>query len=79
MSNKYLARAAVGDTVKILGFSGDCYESERRLVGKSGIVEYIDDMGAIHGTWGGLSLLPEDNYIIIKKKETENGQKRNCR
>jgi hypothetical protein len=36
-------------------------------------VEYIDDMGAIHGTWGGLSLLPEDNYIIIKKKETENG------
>jgi hypothetical protein len=68
-SQKYLARAAVGDTVKILGFSGDCYESERRLIGKTGIVEYIDDIGAIHGTWGSLSLLPEDNYIVIDKKE----------
>ena len=71
MSQKYLARAKVGDTIKIVQFSGDCYESERRLIGETGVVEYIDDMGAIHGTWGGLSLLPEDNYIVIKKAETD--------
>lgn len=71
MSQKYLAKAKVGDTIKIISFSGDCYESERRLIGKTGVVEYIDDLGAIHGTWGGLSLLPEDDYIIIKKAENE--------
>ena len=71
MSQKYLARAKVGDTIKIVQFSGDCYESERRLIGKTGVVEYIDDFGAIHGTWGGLSLLPEDDYIVIKKAENE--------
>lgn len=71
MSQKYLARAKVGDTIKIVQFSGDCYESERRLIGKTGVVEYIDDLGAIHGTWGGLSLLPEDDYIVIKKAENE--------
>ena len=71
MSQKYLARAKVGDTIKIVQFSGDCYESERRLIGKTGVVEYIDDLGAIHWTWGGLSLLPEDDYIVIKKAENE--------
>ena len=71
MSQKYLARANVGDTIKIVQFSGDCYESERRLIGKTGVVEYIDDLGAIHGTWGGLALLPEDDYIVIKKAENE--------
>ena len=67
MSQKYLAKAKVGDTIKIIGFSGDCYESELKLIGATGVVEYIDDLGAIHGTWGGLSLLPEDDYIVIKK------------
>jgi hypothetical protein len=69
MSDKYLARARVGDTIKIISFSGDCYESERRLIGITGVVEYIDDMGAIHGTWGSLALLPEDNYIVIDRKK----------
>jgi hypothetical protein len=71
MSQKYLAKAKIGDTIKIIGFSGDCYESELKLIGATGVVEYIDDLGAIHGTWGGLSLLPEDDYIVIKKAENE--------
>ena len=71
MSQKYLARAKVGDTIKIVQFSGDCYESELRLIGATGVVKYIDDLGAIHGTWGSLSLLPEDNYVVIKRAENE--------
>ena len=69
MDRKYFARAAVGDTVKILGFSGDCYESERCLIGKTGVVEYIDDMGDLHGTWGSLALTPEDEYMVLQKAD----------
>lgn len=67
MTTRDDAKAKIGDTIKIISFSGDCYESELRLIGKTGVVEYIDDLGAVHGTWGSLSLLPEDDYIVIKK------------
>lgn len=65
------ARAKVGDTVKIVGFkcdsNGDIPETERRLIGKTGKVTLIDDSGAIHGTWGGISLLPCDVYHVIEE------------
>lgn len=33
--------------------------------GKSGFVEFIDDMGQIHGTWGGLAIIPQWDTIEI--------------
>jgi hypothetical protein len=58
------ARAEVGDIVMILGFSGSQYKSEKELIGKTGKVTFIDSTGAIHGTWGGISLLPDDDYVV---------------
>lgn len=58
------ARAKVGDIVMILGFSGSQYKSEQELIGKTGKVTFIDSTGAIHGTWGGISLLPDDDYVV---------------
>ena len=51
---------------------GDCIEivamfDEPRYKGKIGVVKYIDDMGQLHGTWGGCAVIPDvDEYRVIK-------------
>lgn len=65
------ARAKEGDTIMIDGFAADLDgtipESEKRLIGKSGVVTYVGDMGELHGTWGGIGILPNDQYHVIKE------------
>ena len=42
--------------------------------GKEGIVTMIDDIGQIHGTWGGLALVPElDDFTILPDKDYYGG------
>ena len=54
----------VGDKIRILYMSG-----EPQYTGCEGIVRTIDDMGQIHGTWGGCAIIPgEDSYEIIEEK-----------
>ena len=53
----------VGDKVEIIEMQDNPSYS-----GKSGIVERIDSIGQIHGTWGGLALIPGlDTYKLIKE------------
>ena len=59
-----MVKAKIGDRVVIKGFAGD-EPSADKYIGKTGVVESIDDMGIIHGTWGGLGLLPEDDYEVL--------------
>lgn len=55
----------IGDTIRI-----DYMEGESDYIGCEGVVEFIDDMGQIHGTWGGCAILPKlDVFTIIKKKD----------
>ena len=65
------ARAKEGDTIMIDGFAADLDgtipESEKRLIGKSGVVTYVGGMGDLHGTWGGIGILPNDQYQVIKE------------
>ena len=36
--------------------------------GQEGMVEHIDSLGQLHGTWGGLAVIPEiDEFEIITK------------
>lgn len=52
----------VGDTVRIVEMAG-----EPRYSGKIGTVEHVDDIGQIHGTWGGCAIQPErDTFEIIQ-------------
>lgn len=60
----------VGDKIRITSvdsYNGYCVDVvAEALVGKSGVVTSIDDMGQLHGTWGGLAVLPEvDKFEII--------------
>lgn len=51
----------VGDKLRVISMDG-----EPQYAGKEGVVTHIDDMGQIHGTWGGCALIPgEDSYELI--------------
>lgn len=63
------AKAKIGDRIVIKGFASD-EPSAADYIGKEGVVESIDDIGQIHGTWGGLGLLPEDDYEVLAEGET---------
>lgn len=59
----------IGDYVRILSM-----EDEPQYTGKEGEVIYIDDIGQIHGTWGGCALIRGvDKFKIIDEKEVQNG------
>ncbi|MBR2064488.1 MAG: DUF4314 domain-containing protein [Bacteroidales bacterium] len=52
----------IGDRIRIYHLKGEdgAYE------GFEGIVEHIDSIGQLHGTWGGLAVIPdEDDFQII--------------
>ena len=55
--------AKIGDKIKIIEMEG-----EPNYCGKEGIVTHIDDLGQIHGTWGGCALVDGvDRYKVINK------------
>ena len=60
MKSKYNVKP--GDYIHI-----NWMEGEPKYAGREGIVRRIDDMGGIHGSWGGLALLPEDDWVIIEE------------
>jgi len=55
----------IGKKLRIIEMVG-----EPSYTGKEGIIESIDDLGQLHGTWGGCALIPGiDEWEIIKDKE----------
>ena len=55
--------AKVGDKIRINHLCGE----DHRYDGREGIVKHIDAMGQLHGSWGGLAIIPdEDSYEIIE-------------
>ena len=52
----------VGQKVRIIHLEGE----DTRYDGKEGVIEHIDGIGQLHGTWGGLEIIPEaDEFIVI--------------
>ena len=52
----------VGQNVRIIHLEGE----DTRYDGKEGVIEHIDGIGQLHGTWGGLAIIPEaDEFQII--------------
>ncbi len=48
----------VGDSIKIISMKG-----EPNYTGRVGVIEHIDDIGQLHGTWGGCAVIPgEDEF-----------------
>ena len=58
----------LGDKIRIIEMKG-----EPEYTGKLGEVTIIDGIGQLHGTWGGLAIIPEeDTFEIIKENENGN-------
>ena len=52
----------VGDRIRIYHLKGE----DRPYDGDEGVVEHIDGIGQLHGTWGGLAVRPdEDDFQLI--------------
>lgn len=51
----------VGDKVKIIHLKGE----NDRYDGVIGTIKYIDSVGQLHGTWGGLAIIPEEDEFIV--------------
>ena len=40
--------------------------------GRVGVITHIDDIGQLHGTWGGLTLIPSiDDFIILEDEDVQ--------
>ena len=60
-----MTRVNVGDKIRIISME-DVRANDYN--GKEGVVEYIDSIGQLHGTWGGLAVIPEcDTFMVINK------------
>ena len=55
-----------GDKIRIISMDDPYVNYD----GRTGVITHIDDLGQLHGTWGGCALIPGvDRFEIINKKE----------
>lgn len=59
---------SVGDTIKIVRMDDRNGTDPQAATynGKTGVITHIDGIGQLHGTWGGLAVLPDkDEFTVI--------------
>lgn len=55
----------VGRRIRIKYMAG-----EPSYSGREGKIEMVDDIGQLHGTWGGLAVMPgEDKFVFLDDEE----------
>ena len=54
----------VGDRIRIIRLD-DPYIPTFSYNGREGIVRHIDSLGQLHGTWGGLAVIPEEDEFEV--------------
>ena len=64
-----MEKVKIGDTIRIIRMNDDGGKDlqARMYNGRSGVVEHIDSIGQLHGTWGGLAVIPGVDEIEIMK------------
>lgn len=63
LNKRELEALYLGRTIEIISLSDEPFVS---YSGRTGLVEYIDDIGMLHGTWGSLAIIPEaDEFIVL--------------
>ena len=56
----------IGDKIKIIRMDGEPGYKDRE-----GVVELIDAIGQLHGTWGGCALIPGiDEFEVIEEEQS---------
>ena len=64
-----MKKVKIGDTIRIIRMNDDGGKDlqARMYNGRSGVVEHIDSKGQLHGTWGGLAVIPGVDEIETLK------------
>ena len=64
-----MEKVRIGDTIRIIRMNDDGGKDlqARMHDGRSGVVEHIDSMGQLHGTWGGLAVILGVDEIEVKE------------
>ena len=64
-----MEKVKIGDTIRIIRMNdnGGKDLQARMYNGRSGVVEHIDSIGQLHGTWGGLAVIPGVDEIETLK------------
>ena len=63
-----MEKVNIGDRIRIVRMDDDggMDAHARDYTGRIGIVEHIDSLGQLHGSWGGLAVIPgTDVYEVI--------------
>ena len=50
----------IGDKIRIIDMKGEDHYNCRE-----GVIEYIDGLDQLHGTWGDLAIIPEEDLIEV--------------
>jgi hypothetical protein len=56
----------IGDKIRIIEMKG-----EESYNGREGVIEFIDGLNQLHGTWGGLAVIPEQDTIELINDNSE--------
>lgn len=64
-----MEKVKIGDTIRIIRMNDDGGKDLQARIynGRSGVVEHIDSIGQLHGTWGGLAVIPGVDEIEVKE------------
>ena len=52
----------IGYKIRIIDMKGEDHYN-----GREGVIEYIDGLDQLHGTWGDLAIIPEEDLIEVIK------------
>ena len=63
-----IEKEKIGDSIKVIKMEGEPDYSNR-----VGTVTAIDGIGQLHGTWGGLAIIPEKDTYQVLKENNNNG------
>jgi len=69
MDLSILQQKFLNKTIKIISL--DDYYAADEYAGRTGKVTFIDDIGQLHGTWGGIAVIPEKDIIEIIENDND--------
>ena len=60
------SRIKPGDKIRIINMDDEL--SGSKYNGREGVVTNLDSLGQLHGTWGGLAVIPGvDQFVVISE------------
>ena len=64
-----MEKVKIGDVIRIIRMYDDGGKDTQAAAyaGKTGTVEHIDSIGQLHGTWGGLAVIPGVDEFKVKE------------